>query len=366
MKKCQWGKKKILKVILIVVLVIALGFGGYCVYGLYKIEQLSGMTFDEMIVFTTKDHKEAVITVGIIQNGKMTYNVYGENGIIVSPESHTYEIGSITKTFTAALLCKAISEGRINLDDTIDVYLTIPEKEDYPTIRSLVTHTSGYKGYYFEKPMISNFLHKKNDFNGITEEMLIQRLGRINLDDSEDSFKYSNFGMATLGAVLEQIYDEDYTALMNDYILNDFRLTNTKISDGSGDLNNYWEWTESDAYMPAGALLSNITDMMQYVQMQMGNELDYLSIAHEALVEVNATTGSYEKMGIYIDSIGVGWMMDHKNNIIWHNGGTGNYNSYIGFDKENQIGVVILSNLPPNYRIPATVMGIEILTSLQK
>ena len=71
-------------------------------------------------------------------------------------------------------------------------------------------------------------------------------------------------------------------------------------------------------------------------------------------------------MGIYIDAVGAGWMIDNENNIIWHNGGTGNYNSYIGFDKENQIGVVILSNLPPDYRIPATVMGIEILTSLQK
>ena len=73
------------------------------------------------------------------------------------------------------------------------------------------------------------------------------------------------------------------------------------------------------------------------------------------------------KMGIRIDAVGAGWMIDNKNNIIWHNGGTGNFNSYIGFDKENQIGVVIWpANLPPNYRIPATVMGIEILTSLQK
>jgi len=358
-------RKKILKLILILVLVVAVVFGGYCLYGLYKIDQLSGMTFEEMLAFTTKDHKEVVITVGIIHNGKMTYQVYGENGIIVSPEEHTYEIGSITKTFTTALLCKAISEGRISLDDTIDMYLNLPLKEDYPTIRSLVTHTSGYKGYYFEAPMISNFLHKKNDFNGITEEMLQQRLGKINLNNSENTFKYSNYGMAVLGAVIEQIYDDDYTTLMNDYILEELRLTTTRISDGSGDLKHYWEWTESDAYMPAGALLSNITDMMQYVQIQMSNELEYLPLAHEALAEVNASTGSYEKIGVRIDAVGVGWMIDHKNNIIWHNGGTGNYNSYIGFEKEKQIGVVILSNLPPNYRIPATVMGSEILTSLQ-
>jgi CubicO group peptidase (beta-lactamase class C family) len=365
-KKCKWGKKKILKVILIIVLVIATGIVGYGTYGLYKINQLSSMTFKDMLAYTTKDNKNAVITIGIIKNGKMTYDVYGENGIILPKEEYIYEIGSITKTFTTSLLCKAISEGRISLDDSIDKYLSLQKKDYFPTIRRLVTHTSGYKGYYFEKPMISNFLHKENDFNGISEEMLLERLGKISLDDSDYPFKYSNFGMATLGVVLERIYDKEYTQLMNDYISDDLGLKNTKISDGSGDLKNYWKWSESDAYMPAGALLSNITDIMQYVKIHIGEKSDYLSMAHEALAEVNATTASYGKMGIRIDAVGSGWMIDNEKNIIWHAGGTGDYNSYIGFDKENQTGVVILSNLPPDYRIPATVMGVEILTSLQK
>jgi CubicO group peptidase (beta-lactamase class C family) len=233
------GKKRILIGILIIVLVIAIGFGGYFIYGLYKINELSSMTYKEMLDYTTKDNKNAVITVGIIQNDKMTYDVYGEDGIKLAPEEHTYEIGSITKTFTTSLLCKAISEDKISLDNSIDEYLNLPKKDNYPTILRLVTHTSGYKGHYFEKPMISNFLHKQNDFNGISEEILLERLGKINLNDSDYSFKYSNFGMATLGVVLEQIYDKDYTQLMNEYISDDLGLKNTKISDGSGDLKNY-------------------------------------------------------------------------------------------------------------------------------
>lgn len=365
MKNRKWGKKKVMITILIIVLIITSGFGGYVIYGSYKLGKLSGMTFEEMLGYTTKDNKDAVITVGIIQNGKMSYNMYGVNGTILQPKEYTYEIGSITKTFTTSLLCKAISEGRIRLEDSIDKYLNLPKKDYYPTIKRLVTHTSGYKGHYFEKPMMTNFLRGKNDYNGISEEMLIERLGKINLGDFDYSFKYSNFGIAALGAVLEQIYNEDYSTLMNDFITEDLGLTNTKISDGSGDLKNYWEWSESDAYMPAGALLSNITDMMKYVNIQMLEKPEYLSTAHEALTEVNASTATYKKMGIRIDAVGTGWMIDKENNIIWHNGGTGSYNSYIGFDKENQIAVVILSNLKPNYRIPATVMGVELLTSLQ-
>ena len=233
-------------------------------------------------------------------------------------------------------------------------------------MKRLVTHTSGYKRSYFEKPMILNFLQGENDFNGISEEMITIRLGKINLDDSDYTFNYSNFGIATVGAVLEKIYDGEFTTIMDDFILEDLGLLNTKVSDGSGDLNNYWKWSKSDAYKPAGSILSDITDMMQYVQMQMLEEREDVSLAHESLTEVNAASVNYGEIGIRIDAVGAGWLIDNENNIIWHNGGTGNYNSYIGFDKESQIGVVILSNLPPNYRIPSTVMGIELLTTLLK
>lgn len=340
MKRLKCDKMKTLKYLVISILIIAAGIGGYAIYGSYRMNQLSSMTFEEMLLYTTRDNKDVVITVGTIQDGKVAYDVYGENGVKLSPTEHIYEIGSITKTFTTSLLCKAISEGKISLDNSVDEYLNLPGKEYYPTMRRLVTHTSGLRRYYFEMPMISNFLSGINDFNGITEEMLIKRLGEINLDDRNYPFKYSNFGTATLGAVLERIYDEDFTTLMNNYVLEDLGLTNTEISKMSGDLGNYWTWSQSDAYMPAGALLSNITDMMKYVQMHMLEDPGYLSIAHEALAGVNASTVMHAKMGIRTDSVGVGWMIDEEKRIIWHNGATGNFNCYIGFEKENKIGVV--------------------------
>jgi len=366
MRRFKWRQKTLLKVLLIFVLVITVGLGVYVAYGAYKLKQLASMSFAEMLAYTTKDNKDAIITVGIIHNGQMTYDVYGENGSKLPQAEHSYEIGSLTKTFTTALLCKAISEDRVSLDDSIDRYLSLPSKGYYPTLRRLVTHTSGYKGFYFESPMISNFLHRENDFNGITEDMLLARLGKIKLDDHDYAFRYSNFGLATLGLVLEQLYAEDYTPLMNVYIADELGLVSTMVFGGAVEIDNGWKWSDSDAYIPAGGLVSNITDMMQYARLHIYDELDYLALSHEVLAEVNATTGTYEKMGIRMDAVGAGWMLDLENNIIWHNGGTSNYNCYLGFDKERQIGVVVLSNLPPDYRIPATVMGIEILTSLQK
>lgn len=59
------------------------------------------------------------------------------------------------------------------------------------------------------------------------------------------------------------------------------------------------------------------------------------------------------------------WILDRERGVIWHNGGTGGYNSYLGFSPETGTAVVALSNLPPSYRIPATVLGVKLLAELE-
>ena len=162
-------------VIAVVICGIALAVIGLMSYGKYQISKIPELSFMEALEYTTKDNTDAVITVGIVKDGQSSYRVYGENGKELPAELHTYEIGSLTKTFTAALINKAITEGKINMDDTIDNYLSLSDDNEYPTIKELLTHTSGYKGYYFESPMISNFFKGRNDFYGITKEMVLRK-----------------------------------------------------------------------------------------------------------------------------------------------------------------------------------------------
>lgn len=358
--------KKIVIVSGILLALLIMGVGGYMLYGSYRLNKLATMTAFDMIANTTENNEEAKITVGILKDGKATYTVYGENGEVLPQEEIVYEIGSITKTLTASLLAKAIGEGRVELEDTLDHYLDLPAGNHYPTLKSLVTHTSGYKNYYFETPMILNFLNGRNDFYGIDEEMLMHRIKKVNLQAKEYAFAYSNFGMATLGLVLEKIYDEEYTDLLNRYLTEDLGLSHTKLPDETTALENAWQWEPSDAYLPAGGLRSTIVDMLEYAQLNLsGNPVD-LSLTHQSLLRIDASSTTREKMGIRMDEIGMAWILDTEHSILWHNGATGNYNAYIGMDKERQIAVVVLSNLPPKVRIPATVIGIEVLTTLQK
>lgn len=355
-------RKKILIIVIVsIILCIALIVGGLFLFGKYQISKIPGLTSTEVLEYSTKNNSKAVITVGIIKDGQTSYKVYGENGKELPQELHTYEIGSLTKTFTAALINKAVNEGKINIDNTIDNYLSLPADNEYPTIKELLTHTSGYKGYYFERPMVSNFFKGRNDFYGITKEMVLDKVSDLSMDKENYGFKYSNFGYAVLGLVLEAVYDTDYTTLLNNFVQNDLGLTDTKISDESGDLGNYWDWKSDDAYLSAGAITSNISDMLSYAQMQLESN-PYFTECHKSLKTINASTKDYKTMGINMDEIGMSWIIDRKNSIVWHNGGTGDYNSYLGFNPETGTAVVVLSNLSPSYRIPATVLGIKILT----
>lgn len=345
---------------LALVLVGAAALAGFAAYGKHQMGKIPSMSFDDVLEYTTDGMPEAVITVGFIKDGKASFSVYGEDGKLLPAESHTYEIGSLTKTFTAALVCRAIEDGRLELDAGIDRYLDLPEGRSYPTVKQLLTHTSGYKGYYFETPMIGNHLGGKNDFLGITDEMVLKRLAGVR--PGEQIFNYSNFGYATLGLVLESVYNTEYTELVNSFA-SELKLGNTKVSDGAGDLGYYWDWNPGDAYISAGAIASDINDMLSYAQMQLDGS-GCFGKCQDSLCSINATTESYKAMGINLDEIGMAWIVDRENGVIWHNGGTGDYNSYLGFMPEEGLAVVVLSNLSPNTRIPATVLGVKLLNEL--
>ena len=62
-----------------------------------------------------------------------------------------------------------------------------------------------------------------------------------------------------------------------------------------------------------------------------------------------------------MDGIAYAWIFDNDSHFCWHNGGTDNYNCYLAFNTEKQKAVIVLSNLPPFYKIPATVIGAKMI-----
>lgn len=351
--------------ILIIAIFLSIAFivCGIMLYAKHQLGKIPSMSFSDVLAYTTKDNPKVVVSVGIIKDGKNSYKVYGQDSMELSPELHTYEIGSITKTFTATLINKAIKEGKIKLDDTLDKFFDFPKDKNYPTVKDLLTHTSGYKSHYYAKPMTSNFFKNRNSFYGVTKQSVLDKASKLNIKKEDYKFEYSNYGFAILGLILESVYKTEYATLLNKFVQDDLQMSATKISDKTGDFGNYWDWEESDAYLSAGAITSNIEDMLLYAKMQVEKNPIFVE-CHKSLKTVNASNEMHKSMGIIIDEVGMSWMIDNENNLVWHNGATSNYNSYLGFNLSTGTAVVILSNLSPNEKIPATVLGVKLLKEL--
>ena len=352
-------KKRKLKIFTIIVIIIIFL---YFIYNLIsgiiyknKMKEISQYTSNQMIDYTLNNNENAIISVAIYNENGITYNVYGADYNL----NYDYEIGSITKTFTAMLVSKAIEEERINLDDSISNYLEL-ENRYYPTIKRIITHTSGLKPYYLSLQKIKNYFAGGNDFYNISKEQLLKELNKTRLEERDYNFNYSNFGVSALGLVLEKVYDKNYNELLEEY-LQQLDMNNTTIATGTGNLSGYWKWNENDGYIPSGAIISNIEDMSKYLETLITSDENYVINVAEPLKDINVKSEIYNMFDVNIDNVGMTWMIDNKNNIIWHNGSTTNFNSYIGFNREKKIGVVVLSNISPQKDINMTLIGNKIM-----
>jgi len=369
MKEKKISKKRIAAVILAVAALILAAAGIWYALALYSTHELltrtADMSFDELLGEALTGKKDACVTVGVLKDGQMSFEVYGEGGKRLDQTEYRYEIGSITKTMTAALTARAILEEKLQLTDTIDKYLELPDGKVYPTIESLLTHTSGLDEEYYEWSMLPYLFHQeRNPFRGITDEIILQEYSEVKLKKGKEyGFSYSNYSFALLGLVLEEVYGADYTSLLNDYLADGLAMKNTYVSNGDADFEGNWQWEDGDAYIPAGAVVSNITDMLLYAQAQLGDDM-VLTLCHHSLKQVDASDKWSRMAGLCVDEIGMSWIIDTENGIVWHNGGTGVHSSYIGFCPEKNTAVVVLSNLSQDEDIPATTIGFKKLLEI--
>lgn len=329
------------------------------------LSRVADMSFDEVLETALENQKDACVTVGVLKDGQMSYEVYGKDGEPLEQAEYRYEIGSITKTMTAALIAQAVLEERIQLTDTIDKYLELPEGKVYPTIESLLTHTSGLDREYYEWSMLPYvFRHERNPFQGITGETVLQEYSEVNLKaEQEYGFGYSNYGFALLGLILEESYGTDYTSLINNYLAEGLAMEDTYVSNGDADFTGNWQWEKGDAYIPAGAVVSNITDMLRYAQAQLGDN-PVLDLCHQPLERGDASDKWSRMAGLCTDEVGMSWMIDTENGIIWHNGETGMHSSYLGFCPEKNTAVAVLSNLSQGDGIQTTTIGFKKLLEI--
>lgn len=328
-----------------------------------QMAKIAAMSAEECLAAMLDGTQNAVVTIGILNDDEENWAVYGEGASELPHEVHAYEIGSLTKTITAVMVAQAVSEGKVSLDAPIDEYIDLPRGKGYPTVADLLTHTAGFEEYYFESPMIGNILAGRNTFHGIGSEAISKKLGELTFTGGDHAWSYSNFGYATLGLLLENVYGEDYETLANGF-LEKMGMDDSHISDGTGDLENYWEWAEGDAYLAAGGVVSDVDDMLLYARLLLGQEGVFDDV-QQRLKAVDATPDAQALLDMRVDAMGMGWIIDEQNGFVWHNGGTDSYSSYLGFCQKTKTAVVVLSNIPSGNGVDSAILGIKLLKELQ-
>lgn len=263
-----------------------------------------------------------------------------------------FEIGSITKVFTTILLADMAAKGEVKLDDPISKYL--PKTVKTPsfngreiTLLDLATHTSSLPR------MPSNFRPKdsRNPFADYTVEQLYEFLsGFTPTRDIGSKYDYSNVGMGLLGHILALRAKTDYETLVIRRICEPLQMRDTRIrlsadqqarlATGHGvDLNPVANW-DIPTLAGAGALRSTVNDMLRFAAANLG-------IVKTKLLPVLQTSHRILKpSGTPNLEVALGWHVrkGHGAEIIWHNGGTGGYRTFFGFEPHRREAVVVLSN----------------------
>ena len=297
----------------------------------------------------------AGVVIGVIDStGRRHVYAFGHAGGPASPtvDANTvFEIGSITKTFTASLLADMVQRGEVALDDPVVKYLPTearlkPNGRDI-TLLDLATQSSGLPG------MPSNF-HPKNPDDPYVDygaPQLYQFLGGFTPSRAPGiQYEYSNLGVGLLGHALSRRAGMRYDSLLAERILMPLGMSDTRVNlttdmqrrlaaghNRDGDEVANWNL---DVLAGAGALRSTVTDMLKYLAANLdsssrplGGTLRSAHRSQRPAMSPNMT-------------IGLNWHVLHIGNseIVWHNGETAGYHSFIGFDPARRVGVVILSN----------------------
>ena len=253
-----------------------------------------------------------------------------------------YEIGSITKVFTGILLAQAVSFGIINLNNPVQKYL--PDG----------VHLAAYKGQPIR--MVDLATHRSGfprDFASDNPSDLYQWLNNFQPNRAPGAeYVYSNLGYMVLGDILSRFSQTDFGSLEFASVSQPLGLMDTREVVTSDEQNRMAQGYTYDgsavSYFPnsgnmsgAGYLRSTLNDMIRFLLDNMRPDSTPLASSLQ-LAQTLQAEGRNPGTGT-----GLGWEIDRpgtRSEVIWKEGGTPGFTSYILFRKDGSSGFVLLSN----------------------
>ena len=288
---------------------------------------------------------------GTYSDGRQQLHTYGQADIAAEKEiteTTIFEIGSVTKVFTALLAQTMVQDGLLDWEAEASSYLPddLPKltKGDKPvTLRHLVTHTSGLPR------MPGNFRPEdsQNPYTDYTKENLYEYLKTADVQtEPGKEVHYSNLGAALLGHICSLAGGKTYAQLLSERVLQPLDINSATIgSAGENELMAKGYSTRSpvanwafNVLAPAGALTMNGEDFMKFLAAAATPQRGPLAEAMQATQQVVVEQPN--------GFVGLGWqgIEQADSRLFWHNGGTGGFRSFLGAYPEQSNGQLLLIN----------------------
>jgi len=285
------------------------------------------------------------VAIGVLQHGARRILTYGP-----VQEDSIFEIGSVTKTFTALILAQMVVQYKVKLDDPVRELLP-PGTAAKPdgaeiTLLDLATQHSGLP----RMPDNFRYANLQDPYVDYRPADLYQYIAKHGLAKPPDPpFAYSNLGLGLLGQALANRAVTTYPDLLKSLIAEPLKLGDTVVKLSAGQEKRFaighnaqhqpahaWNF---DALAGAGAVRSTAGDMLAYLEAQLhpdrtaGTLPAALAMCHHLRADVSPNM-----------KIGLAWLFETATGNFWHNGATGAYSSYALFNPKEDFAVIVLFN----------------------
>lgn len=260
----------------------------------------------------------------------------------------SFQIGSVTKTFTALLLATMAVDGRVALEDPVSRYLPEAGPSGIRLV-DLATHTSGYPR--IPRSIKARMLLRLRDPYALVRDRHVDRAVRKlspRLGPGPHPFEYSNFGYGVLSRALAAAGGQPFGALLRQDVLGPLGLEEKIALETDADPGHrrlfghnlggqeveHWH---NPALPGAGFLFSSAEGMGIYLRANLVPENTKLKAAFELVHQPLQVA----EPGM---QVGLGWLVRDTDDgpVHWHNGGTAGFGSFIGLDLARSVGVAVL------------------------
>lgn len=269
--------------------------------------------------------------------------------------STVFDMGSVTKGFTAATILELQERGRLSVSDQLADYIPgVPEEKQNVTLHHLLTHSAGFPDAIGD------------DYEAIEREAYVKQALQTPLQFQPGTkYMYSNVGYSLLAAVVERVTNHSFEEFLHESLLQPAGMTHTgyvkpkfaenSLASGYGRDGFNWgspldhPWADDGPYWHLrgnGGLLTTTKDLLKWHQvLERGKILKTSTLTQAFTPYVREQNGLDRLFGE--SYYGYGWVVDkepHGHSLLWHDGGNGYFSAYFARLPEQNLVIITAGN----------------------